>query len=283
MILCISKNCDLININPHWVIDSLRKGKYFETVVGKHRIPEQVERDISPRTVDGVVFWTHNPMPFLGSVREYLEMGYASEYFVCNIVGLYNKFALPNINSAHAFGGIRKLAEIVGPEKVFMRYAPLFTTPSATLETHIQNLRGLVRMLKNSVSKCIISAPENLYEAAVDKRISGKTLSASERELFMKRAREICGETGIDISLCGVYPCIDADILAKQANAYQEIGFVNEGDCHCNSYVDIGTPGACTLRCAHCSRRTRSVKSHYKEWIKEFSSERQRSLFEGLT
>ena len=68
MILSASRRTDIPNYYSDWFFNRLQEGFLF---VRNPYNPHQISRiDLSPETVDCIVFWTKNPEPILGRLAE---------------------------------------------------------------------------------------------------------------------------------------------------------------------------------------------------------------------
>ncbi len=82
MILSVSRRTDIPNYYSEWFFNRIKEGFLY---VRNPMNPHQVSRiDLSPETVDCIVFWTKNPAPMLGQLDRLAGYHY---YFLFTLTG----------------------------------------------------------------------------------------------------------------------------------------------------------------------------------------------------
>ena len=134
MILSASRRTDIPNYYSDWFFNRLQEGFLF---VRNPYNPHQISRiDLSPETVDCIVFWTKNPEPILGRLEE-LE-GYPY-YFQFTLTG-YGKDIEPNVphKKEKMLSVFRELSGRIGSRRVIWRYDPILFTKKYSTAYHLR-------------------------------------------------------------------------------------------------------------------------------------------------
>ena len=153
MIISASRRTDIPAFYADWLINRIKE-KY---VLVRNPINiHQVSRiSLSPDVVDGIVFWTKNPIPMMVYLTELDKYTY---YFQFTLTA-YDNDVEPNIPSKNnvLIPAFRMLSKEIGRNRVIWRYDPIFFTEKYTLEYHCKYFRILAEKLGEYTEKCTIS------------------------------------------------------------------------------------------------------------------------------
>jgi hypothetical protein len=226
----------------------------------------QISRiNLSPDVVDGIVFWTKNPVPMLEKLAELRDYTYYFQFTItgygadieCNLPDK-NKIILP---------AFKKISEIIGADRIIWRYDPIFFNPKYTFDYHIRAFGKIAEILSGYTKKVTISFLDCDYRN-VKNNISSLNLTqlGYEEQIaiaveFSKIAEKFgliidtCAEK-IDLSEFGVThaSCIDIKLFEKILGVQMksEKDKTQRKECFCNSAIDIGAYNTCLNGCKYC-------------------------------
>ena len=154
MLISASRRTDIPACFPKWFLRRIEEGY---VLVRNPMNPHQVSRvSLVPRDVDGIMFWTKNPLPMLEAGLSALK-----NYLYCFqfTVNAYGKEVEPNIPDTWRVmvPAFRRLAQQIGPQRVLWRYDPIFFSRTYTAEWHLQSFAALARALAPYTRQCTIS------------------------------------------------------------------------------------------------------------------------------
>lgn len=219
--------------------------------------------------VDGVVFWTRNPEPFLPHLAELHARGYP---FVIQftITGYPGALEPRVVNTSHAVDCAWRIRERFGPHALVWRYDPVVFSSVTPPAFHRDTFGAVARQLRGAVDEVVISfahvyrkTARNLDAAAhahgftwwdaaeVDKRALGAAL-----------VRE-ADEHGMRLSICGQHTalapgsvpaaCVDAARLSRVAGrTIRARPRGHRPGCGCVESRDVGAYNSCPHGCAYC-------------------------------
>ena len=260
MIVSASRRTDLPAFYPAWLAARFRAG---EVLVRSPHAANRVHRlQLNPQTVDGIVFWTKNPVPLL----PYLDVFAAYPYYFQFTLNAYGRDVEPGIPSKGQvlLPAFRQLAKQLGPERMVWRYDPIFFTAHYTPDYHRQYFRKLASCLQGCTRTCVISFLD-LYRDTLA-GMSGTGLRQADRQQMQCLAKDLariaagygirlcsCAEELTDLSIAPAR-CIDPDRLSAQRgerwNVPRAAG--QRPACRCAESVDIGAYDSCKGGCLYC-------------------------------
>lgn len=263
MILSVSRRTDIPACWPEWFMKRLREGFVLVRNPMNHH---QVSRiAITPEVVDCIVFWTKNPLPLLPHLPEIREMGY--ECIIQVTLTGYGRdveAALPPVEER--LDAMRRLVELLGPERVVWRYDPILLSDRYTADWHAENFAHLAQRLCDFTERCVISFLDlypkirsRLQSAGIrccseaDMRTIAGALSRTALPLGI--ALQTCAEKA-DLSEFGIPhgACIDGGMISRilgQPLDTRPDGNQRSG-CGCVASVDIGEYNTCLNGCVYC-------------------------------
>lgn len=260
MILSASRRTDIPALYPDWFFGRLREGY---VCVRNPMNPRQVSRISMKREhVDGIVFWTKNPIPMMD--RLHLLDGYPYYFqFTLTSCGRDMETNLPSKNHV-LIPAFQSLAKRLGRHRVVWRYDPIFISETYTVDYHIRYFAKMAERLADSTEKCTLSfldyykntkktAPE--IRPPDDDEIRTMMSAFSETAKRVGIALDTCAEE-MDLSEYGIShgSCIDAERLSRIAG-YPVMSPTDKNQrkaCGCASAVDIGAYNTCVNGCRYC-------------------------------
>ena len=145
MIISASRRTDIPAFYSEWFFNRVREG--FVVTRNPFNADQMAKWRLDPEAVDAIVFWTKDPAPMLGRLRELDERGF-SYYFQFTLTP-YGRDVEPGVRGKGAVADtFRRLAEAVGPERVIWRYDPIFLGDAHTEAWHAERFGGLADALR---------------------------------------------------------------------------------------------------------------------------------------
>ena len=262
MIISASRRTDLPTFYSEWLFSRLREEYvYVRNPMNMHQIGKV---NLAPSVVDGIVFWTKNPIPMLSRLHEIEKYNYYFQF----TLNPYGKDVEPNVPSKNdvIVPAFMELSKAVGRERVIWRYDPILFNQYYTMEYHRKYFRKLASILSAYTEKCTVSfldmyrkternilplqvIPET-HEQQLDLMFSFSEI-AKEYGIYIDTCAEAIDLSGLQIAhAC----CIDRDrferlghcklAVEKDKNQRQE--------CGCIASIDIGAYNTCKNGCLYC-------------------------------
>lgn len=262
MIISASRRTDIPTYYTDWLINRIHEGYvYVRNPMNTHQISHI---SLSPDVVDGIVFWTKNPIPMIPKLHELKDYMYYFQ-FTLNSYGKDVEGNVPNKNDV-IIPAFRELSRNIGPERVIWRYDPIFLNQKYTIDYHVHYFEEIAKRLRGFTEKCVISFID-LYRNTKQntKGMDIWPLGDAEMCEIARRLVEIASKYGITIESCaekinleqfGIEHghCIDCNLferllgyslsLEKDKNQREE--------CGCMASIDIGMYNTCKNGCRYC-------------------------------
>ena len=262
MILSVSRRTDIPAYYFPWFLRRLQAGY---VLVRNPRNPRQVSKvALSPEVVDGIVFWTKNPLPMFGHWSALAAYPYYIQ-FTLTPYGKELESGLPGKEQVllPAFQG---LARQLGKERLVWRYDPILLGGPYTIDYHCRQFAHFAKELQACTQQCVISFltdyrhnHRRLHDLAVRPPLPQEKLILAEKLAPIAAACDIalttCAET-MELTHLGVGHscCIDAARL-------EQLGGValrapkdkhQRPACGCAASIDIGAYDTCPNGCVYC-------------------------------
>lgn len=262
MIISASRRTDIPTYYSTWFFNRLREG--YVLVRNPLNIHQVSKISLNPEVVDGIVFWTKNPIPMLGKLDRLKEYAYYFQ-FTLTAYGSEVETGIPSKNGV-IVPAFQRLSDIIGSDRVIWRYDPIFLSETYTMDYHIRYFEGLAKKLSRYTKKCTISFID-MYRKT-QKNVTGLAMSKFpvdlQDELAGKLAEiahsyglaiETCSE-GIDLEKYGIQHarCIDDRLFAKLIGCSLNVrkDKNQRPECGCVESVDIGAYNTCKNGCLYC-------------------------------
>ena len=262
MIISASRRTDIPTYYSEWFFNRLREG---DVLVRNPMNARQISRiSLSPEAVDGIVFWTKNPVPMLSRLGELEPYPY---YFQFTLTA-YGRDVEPNLPGKNGvlIPAFQELSRMAGRERVVWRYDPIFLSDRYTVEYHCRYFRVLAAKLGEYTEKCTVSFLDFYRSTARNMRsLHIREMTAAQQREMMERFSEIAGEYGLYIDTCseaisledlGIShaSCVDRERLERIGGYRLNVGRDRNQrkECGCAASVDIGAYDTCGNGCLYC-------------------------------
>lgn len=275
MIISASRRTDIPSYYSEWFFNRIKEG--YVCVRNPMNIHQIGKISLSPDVIDGIVFWTKNPIPMLDRLGEISQYNYYFQ-FTINSYGTDLEANVPSKNDV-VIPAFQKLSKQIGKERVVWRYDPILFNEKYTLKYHLTYFKMMANKLANYTEKCTVSFID-LYKNIQKKMESLKIVvpPLEQQEELMAGFSEIAKEHGIYIDTCsekidfdkfGIKHahCIDRERLERIGNFKLDVDKdKNQRDeCGCVSSIDVGSYNTCKNRCLYCYANfsEKAVDSNY--------------------
>lgn len=262
MIISASRRTDIPTYYSDWFYNRL-KDEYV-LVRNPMNIHQIGKINLSPKVVDGIVFWTKNPIPMFERLSELEKYNY---YFQFTLTA-YDKDVEPNIPSKNdvIIPAFQRLSKSIGKEKIIWRYDPIFFSDRYTMEYHCKYFKVLAEKLGEYTEKCTVSFLD-LYRNTARNILSLNVLQETKEQQFeiMQRFAEIAKAYGFYIDTCSEAIELDKFGIAHahciDVKRFERIGKCKldiskdqnqRSECGCIASIDIGTYNTCKNGCLYC-------------------------------
>lgn len=219
---------------------------------------------LNPEVVDGIVFWTKNPIPMLGRLQMLQEYMYYFQ-FTLNAYGGDVEPDIPRKNDV-IIPAFQRLSDQIGPERMIWRYDPIFLNEKYTMEYHIRYFEEIAKRLCKYTRKCTISFLDYYRNTALNlSKLNLQVFTTWKRERLAKSLAEIAHSYGLMIDTCaekielgkyGIHHarCIDDRLLGRllACPLHAEKDRNQRLKCGCAESLDIGTYNTCKSGCRYC-------------------------------
>ena len=262
MIISASRRTDIPTYYSGWFLNRIKAGYvYVRNPMNVHQISRI---NLSPEVVDGIVFWTKNPIPMLDKLEALKDYMYYFQ-FTLNSYGADVEKNIPSKDKV-IVPAFQRLSDFIGPDRVIWRYDPIFLSKTYTADYHIHYFEKLAKRLSSYTKKCTISFLD--FYRNTEKNIAALSptgFSAKQQEQLAKSIAEIahsyglrvdtCAE-GIDLQQYGIEHarCIDDRLFGQLIQVPLKIkkDKNQRSECGCMESLDIGAYNTCRNGCRYC-------------------------------
>lgn len=262
MIISASRRTDIPTYYSEWLFNRLKEE--YVLVRNPMNIHQIGQISLSPDVVDGIVFWTKNPLPMLHRLSELDKYNYYFQF----TLNAYDRDVEPNIPSKNnvIIPAFQQLSKAIGKDRVIWRYDPIFFNERYTMEYHCKYFRVLASKLGEYTEKCTVSfldlyrnTARNTQPLKIQQETKGQQLE------IMQRFSEIAKEYGFYIDTCAEAidlekfsiahaHCIDKERFERlgKCKLSVEKDPNQRPECGCIASIDIGTYNTCRNGCLYC-------------------------------
>ena len=261
MIISASRRTDIPTYYSEWFFNRLREG---DVLVRNPMNARQISRiSLSPEAVDGIVFWTKNPVPMLSRLGELEPYPY---YFQFTLTA-YGRDVEPNLPGKNGvlIPAFQELSRMAGRERVVWRYDPHFSERQVYRGIPLPVFSGACGQAGGVYGEMYRQLPGFLPQHGENMRsLHIREMTAAQREM-MERFSEIAGEYGLYIDTCseaisledlGIShaSCVDRERLERIGGYRLKVGRDRNQrkECGCAASVDIGAYDTCGNGCLYC-------------------------------
>lgn len=258
MILNVSGRTDIVAFYTPWFINRLKEG-YVD--VKNPFNPKLISR-INFEDVDAIMFCTKNPLPIL----PYLEKIEKPKIFHITLTP-YLKDIEPNLPpKTEIIEGIKRVSQIVGKDKTYVRYDPIFINDKYKIDYHIKMFERMCKSLDGYIEHIIISFLDDYKNVRKNKKIlNPQTLTKEDYKKIGENFARIAKTHHMTVQTCFEeenlveYGFIQEDCLgielAKKLTGkekHKKWKARAGGKCNCVEMVDIGAYNTCSHFCKYC-------------------------------
>lgn len=257
MILFASGRTDIVAFYTKWFINRYREG-YVDV---RNPFYNNLVSRIYFEDVDLLYFCTKNPLPIIPYLKEFDK----PILFNVTITPYKNDVEVNVPNKSLIIEGVKKIAEIIGKENVYVRYDPIFLSERYNLNYHIKAFERLCSLLDGVTNHIIISFIDD-YKNVRKNMSSLKIIPFTEndyKEIGINFSR-IASKYNISCQTCFEkedlvkYGFVKEDCLSKKmaytltGKVYRKGRMRKENLCNCVEMVDIGFYNSCKHLCKYC-------------------------------
>ena len=263
MIISASRRTDIPAYYSDWFFRRIREGSVLvRNPMAFHQISHI---DLTPDVVDGIVFWTKNPLPMLDRLRELNEYMYYFQFTVTP----YGESVEPNLPSKNdvILPSFKRLSDSIGADRVIWRYDPILLNEKYTSDYHILAFGKIAKALHGYTKKVTISFIDEGYRGVKgnSKELALQDVPPSVQTHLGAQLAEIARGYGLSMAACaekidlrpfGIEParCIDDRLLGSLLGTVLHVGKDKNQrpECGCVASVDIGMYNTCLANCRYC-------------------------------
>lgn len=262
MIISASRRTDIPTYYSEWFLNRIKDGYvYVRNPMNVHQISKI---SLSPEVIDGIVFWTKNPIPMMPNLDRLKDYAYYFQFTV-NSYGNDIEANVPNKNDI-IIPAFRELSKKIGPEKVIWRYDPIVLTEKYTIDYHVNYFNEIAKRLSGYTNKCVISFVD-LYRNTQSHLKELRMLPLGDYEMYelAKHLVEIAHKNNLIVESCaekinleqfGIQHghCIDCELFEKILNCKMNLSKDKNQrqECGCMESIDIGAYNTCKNGCRYC-------------------------------
>ena len=262
MIISASRRTDIPTYYSEWFMNRIQEG--YVCVRNPMNIHQISQIALTPDVVDGIVFWTKNPLPMLPKLDSLKEYMYYFQ-FTLNAYGKDIEANVPNKNDI-IIPAFKELSQKIGAERVIWRYDPILLTSKYTIDYHVKYFEEIAKRLAGYTHKCIISFLD-LYRNTKSNMKHLDILPLEEAEMLELALKlvdiarkynlvvESCAER-INLEQFGIAHghCIDCNLLERLLGEKLDLGKDpnQREECGCMASIDIGMYNTCKNGCVYC-------------------------------
>lgn len=152
MILSVSRRTDIPRFYFQWFLNRLKEGY---VLVRNPLNFHQVSRiELTPKTIEFIVFWSKNPEPMLA----HLEKLSPYPYYIQFTINAYGKDVEENLpEKKQLIETFRQLSDAIGVERMVWRYSPVLLSPTYTEKAQLDCFAEMCEALSGYTKKCNLS------------------------------------------------------------------------------------------------------------------------------
>lgn len=262
MIVSASRRTDIPSYYSEWFFNRIKEG--YVCVRNPMNIHQISKISLSPDVVDGIVFWTKNPIPMIDRIKELDGYTYYFQ-FTLNSYGKDIECNIPSKNDV-IIPAFQKLSSLLGKERVVWRYDPIIINEKYTIKYHKHYFQLLCSELSPYTEKCTVSFVDLYRNTTRNIKPLNIHIPSNEEVLeLMDYFSSVAKNEGIYIDTCAEeYDlsslninhacCIDKERLERLGNYMLDIGKDKNqrGVCGCIESIDIGMYNTCENGCLYC-------------------------------
>lgn len=266
MIISASRRTDIPALYGDWFMERINEG-FVKTVNPFNKRVKRVPLDTD--SVDFIVFWSKNFIPFTHHLSSLRERGY--KFYLNYTVNCY-PHDIENLRDNHQ-SIIDNVISLSEHYRVLWRYDPVFLTDQLTRETHAASFTRLCRAFAGRIERVVINPISPYRKTQMKTGFTDNDMDIEKiRPLIMELADIAIAHnltvTGCADSINGIgglpqSHCIDKQLIESIIGRTLKIkinGFYP--GCGCYESTDIGIYGTCAHDCIYCYANNSKLKSY---------------------
>lgn len=258
MILFVSGRTDIVAFYSEWFYRRYQEG--FVDVRNPF-YPKNVSR-INFYDVDAIVFCTKNPIPII----KYIDKIDKPLLFHITLTP-YKKDIEPNVpDKKDIIEAIKKLANVLGKDRIYIRYDPVFLSDKYTVDYHIKAFNRMCSLLNGYTEHIIISFLD-VYKNVLKNRkvLNYREINDEDYKKIGYAFSESARNNGMTVQTCFEehdlieYGFIKSDCMPISLayfltgkTKFKKWNARKEKKCNCVEMVDIGVYNTCQHFCKYC-------------------------------
>lgn len=260
--MSVSRRTDIPAFFAKWFINRIREG--YVLVRNPMNYHQLSRIDLSPKTLDCIVFWTKNARPIFPYLSEIGELYPFYFQYTLNAYGRDIEQNLPPLTDR--MDALQTLSNMIGKDKVLWRYDPIFLSPDYDLEWHIDNFGKLAKALSPYVGSCIFSFFDAYPKVMKNVRACNIRVCNEEEMDYLAKELAIIGrQNNLKLQTCaervnleayGIEhgKCINPELISKiiGCNIDAAKDKNQRSECGCVESIDIGQYNTCRHNCQYC-------------------------------
>ena len=262
MLISASRRTDIPSGYSDWFFRRIEEGYVLvRNPINFHRVSRV---SLAPDAVDGIVFWTKNPVPMLDRLDELKDYMYCFQFTLTP----YGRDTEPNIPpKKEMLSAFMRLSDKIGADRVIWRYDPILISAGYSFEYHEDSFGRIAQMLRGYTKKVIISFIDVKYRGARNyaKELIPSELASPVQSSLAANLAKMALNCGMSMDACaeeldlmrfgiGRAKCVDAALFEKLLGCSLNIGKDKSQRpmCGCSASIDIGSYNTCPNGCRYC-------------------------------
>jgi hypothetical protein len=272
LIVSASRRTDIPSFYSPWLINRLKEGNVS---VSNPWDPNKITHlDLSPSTVDCIVFWTKDPLNMLDKLEIIDDLGY-KYYFLFTVTGYDSSIETGLRDKSGIVKTFQELSRRISSDRVLWRYDPIIISDRFDIGYHKARFNELCRQLHRYTESCTISFAD-MYKNIKCKivRPISKNEMLETSAMLLKTAKRF----GIGVKACcedmtsmaeGIdrASCIDKETVGKVCGRTVDIekDCNQRKGCNCIKSLDIGAYNTCMNGCLYCyaNRSNKTAQKYF--------------------
>jgi len=278
MIISASRRTDIPSHFSEWLFTRIKEK--FVYVRNPFNLRQISIISLDPELVDCIVFWSKNPKPMIDNLNLLKDYKFYFQFTLTPYESDVEARLSPKTEIIETF---KKLADIIGPQKVIWRYDPILFNKKYNTAYHIDKFEKFAGILKGYTEKVTISFID-FYKKMTEniKLLEIIEISTEEKNIIAKNFSEIARNNNLSIDTCaedidlseyGITHarCIDDGLISRITgnNLLVEKDKNQRQECGCVRSIDIGEYNSCSNGCVYCyaNHNNSIVENNFKKHI----------------
>lgn len=260
MIISVSRRTDIPRFFYDWFLNRLKEG--FVLVRNPMNYHQVSRIELTPETIDFIVFWSKNPAPMLNKLDLLKPYPFYIQFTINVYDGKIEQNLPPKEELVETF---KKLSDKTSPKQLVWRYSPVLLTTKYTAEYHLEYFEYLCEQLEGYTQKCNLSFIDMYSKIQAVMKKLGIGEPTDEQKIYLSNEfQKIADKHHISLGACGNLDleaakieksyCIDANLISQiTGKSFERKKDQNQRqDCYCMPSIDIGTYDTCLNGCKYC-------------------------------